>query len=108
MKCAFANILSISFIFNFKFMFCTCIIVVDLIFVDFRFDLFRIEICKIASKCEFPPSVSIKMPPCLKLDKLVIFMVRFENQHILCNPDPKNNRPIKLHVGIRPRTDMST
>jgi hypothetical protein len=45
-------------------MFCTCIIVVDLIFADFRFDLFRIEICKIASKCEFPPSVSIKMPPC--------------------------------------------
>ena len=31
-----------------------------------------------------------------------------ENQHILCNPDPKNNRPIKPHVGIRPRTDMST
>jgi hypothetical protein len=25
-----------------------------------------------------------------------------------CNPDPKNNRPIKSHVGIRPRTDMST
>ena len=28
-KCAFANILLISFIFNFKFMFCTCIIVVE-------------------------------------------------------------------------------
>ena len=45
--CAFANIFLISFIINFKFMFCTCIIVVDLIFVDFRFYSFRIEICKI-------------------------------------------------------------
>jgi hypothetical protein len=38
---------------------------------------------------------------------LVIFRVRFENQHSLCIPDPKNNPPIKSHVGIRPRTDMS-
>ena len=69
-KCAFANILLISFIFYFKFMFCTCIIVVDLIFVDFRFYLVCIEICKIVTwKCEFPPFVSIKMPPCLKLNK---------------------------------------
>jgi hypothetical protein len=30
LKCAFANILLISFIFNFKFLFCTCIIIVDL------------------------------------------------------------------------------
>ena len=61
-KCAFANIMLISFIFNFKFMFYTF----SLIFVDFRFYLFRIEICKIfiTSKCEFPPFVSIKMPPC--------------------------------------------
>ena len=41
LKCSFANILLISFIFNFKFMFCTCI-TVDLIFVDFRFYSFRI------------------------------------------------------------------
>ena len=42
LKCAFANILLISFIFNIKFMFCTCITVVDLIFVDFRFYSFHI------------------------------------------------------------------
>ena len=36
----------------------------------------------------------------------VIIRVRFENQNILCNPDPKNNRQIKSHLGIRPRTDM--
>jgi hypothetical protein len=55
---------------------CTCIIVVDLIFVDFRFYLFRIEICMIfiTSKFEFPPYVSIKMPPCLKLDKLIVYL----------------------------------
>jgi len=41
LKCAVANILLISFIFNFKFMFCTCIIVVHLIFVDFKFYSFR-------------------------------------------------------------------
>jgi hypothetical protein len=76
LKCAFANILLISFIFNFKFMFCTCINVVDLIFVDFRFYSFRIEICKIfiTSKFEFPPFVSIKMLPCLKLDKLIVYL----------------------------------
>jgi len=45
--CAFANILLISFIFIPKFMFCTCIIVVDLIFVDFKLYLFRIEIYKL-------------------------------------------------------------
>jgi len=69
-------ILLISFIFNFKFMFCTCIIVVDLIFVDFRFYSFHIEICKIfiTSKYEFPPFVSIKMPPRLKLDKLIVYL----------------------------------
>ena len=56
-KCAFANtlcILLISFIFNFKFMFCTCIIVVDLIFVDFRFYSFHIEISKICIKMWVP------------------------------------------------------
>jgi hypothetical protein len=38
LKCVFANILLISFIFNFIFMFCICtIIIIDLIFVDFRF-----------------------------------------------------------------------
>jgi hypothetical protein len=75
LKCAFANILLISFILNFKFMFCSCIIVVYLMFVDFRFDSFHIEIYKICitSKCEFLPLVSIKMPPCLKLDKLIVF-----------------------------------
>ena len=57
-------------------MFCTCIIVVDLIFVDFRFYSFCIEIYKIyiTSNCEFPPLVSIKMPPCLKLDKLIAYL----------------------------------
>jgi hypothetical protein len=34
LKCSFADILLISFIFNFTFMCSTCIIVVDLIFVD--------------------------------------------------------------------------
>ena len=48
LKCAFTNILLISFIFNFKFMF--CIIAIDLIVVDFRFYLFRLEICKIYIK----------------------------------------------------------
>jgi hypothetical protein len=47
LNCAFANILLISFIFNFKFMFCTCSIVADLTFVDFRFYSFCIEIYKI-------------------------------------------------------------
>ena len=76
LKCAFANILLISFIFNFEFMFCTCIIVVDLIFVDFWYYSFRIEIYKIfiTLKFEFPPFVSIKMPPCLKLDKLIAYL----------------------------------
>jgi hypothetical protein len=52
------------------------IIVVDLIFVDFRLHSFHIEICKIyiTSKCEFPPFVSTKMPPCLKLDKLIVYL----------------------------------
>jgi hypothetical protein len=36
----------------------------------------------------------------------IIFRVRFANQHILCNPYPKNKRPIKSQVGNRPRTDM--
>jgi hypothetical protein len=36
----------------------------------------------------------------------IIFRVRFANQHILCNPDPKNKLPIKSHVGNQPRTDM--
>ena len=78
LMCSFANIVFISFIFNFKFMFCTCIIVFDLIFVDFRFYLFRIEIYKIyiTSKCEFPPLVSIDMPPCLKLDKLIVYLLK--------------------------------
>jgi hypothetical protein len=45
-KCAFANnILLISFIFKLKFIFCICIIAVDLIFVDFRFYSFCLEIC---------------------------------------------------------------
>jgi hypothetical protein len=54
LKCFFANILLISFIFNIKFMFCTCIIVVDI------FCSFRIEICNITPKFEFPPLVSMK------------------------------------------------
>ena len=55
-------------------MFCTCIIVVGLIFVDFRFYSFRIEICNITSKFEFTPLVTIKMLPCLKLDKLIVYL----------------------------------
>ena len=54
-----------------------------------------------------PPSclhVSTRPNSYVRFDWLVIFRVRFENQNILCNPDPKNNRPIKSHVGIRPRT----
>jgi hypothetical protein len=47
LKCSFADILLISFISNFTFMCSTCIIVVDLIFVDIRFYSFRIEICNI-------------------------------------------------------------
>ena len=70
-KCAFnfANILLISFIFNFEFMFCTCIIVVDLIFVDFRFYSFHIEICEIytTSKCEFLPLFPLKCHHVLNL-----------------------------------------
>ena len=71
LKCAFANILLMSFIFNFKFLFCTCIIVIDFIFY-----LFHIEICEICitSTCKFPPFVSIKIPPCLKLDKLIVYL----------------------------------
>jgi len=55
-------------------MFCTCIIVVDLIFIYFVFYSFGIEICNITSKFEFPPFVSIIMPPCLKLDKLIVYL----------------------------------
>ena len=46
LKCAFANILLISFILNFISMFCICI-VVELIFIDFRFYSFHLEICKL-------------------------------------------------------------
>jgi hypothetical protein len=35
-----------------------------------------------------------------------IFIIVMVN--ILYNPDPKNKRPIKSHVGNRPRTDMYT
>ena len=43
----FANILFISFIFNIKFMFCICfIIIIDLIFIDFRFIHSCLEICQ--------------------------------------------------------------
>jgi hypothetical protein len=41
-NCIWSVTLLISFIFNFKFLFCTCIIIVDLIYVDFRFYSFRI------------------------------------------------------------------
>ena len=48
LKCVFANILFISFIFNIKFMFCIyfIIIIIDLIFIDFRFIHFCLEICQ--------------------------------------------------------------
>jgi hypothetical protein len=42
--------LLISFIFNFKFMLCICIIAIDLVFVEFRFYPFRLDICKILWK----------------------------------------------------------
>jgi hypothetical protein len=45
LKCAFDNILLISFISNFIFMICI-IIIIDLLFVGFRFFSFCIEICK--------------------------------------------------------------
>jgi hypothetical protein len=54
---------------------------------------------------------------CSKLQSDLDKLAKWENiwkmefhpfQHILCNPDPKNNWPIKSHVGIRPGTDMST
>ena len=32
----------------------------------------------------------------------------FAKNVLIFKPDPKNNRPIKSHVGIRPRTDIST
>jgi hypothetical protein len=38
----------------------------------------------------------------------VIFRVRIAKIVLIFKPDPKNNRPIKSHVGIRPRTNMST
>ena len=56
-------------------MFCTCIIVVDLIFIYFRFYLFRIEINNITSKLEFPPLVSIIMPPCLNFDNFILLLL---------------------------------
>jgi hypothetical protein len=87
LKCDFTNILLISFTFNFKFMLCNCIISIDLIFVDFRFYSFRLEICKdtyniqmfvkihITSRCLFPSLISINSKPCLKLDKLIAFLI---------------------------------
>jgi hypothetical protein len=78
LKCVFANFLLISFIFNFKFMLCNCIIAIDLIFVDFRFYSFLLEICKIYmyinwhQNVPFPSPISIKSQPCLKCDKLIV------------------------------------
>jgi hypothetical protein len=71
LKSAFANFLLISFRFNFRFMFYICIIIIDLIFIDFRFYLFPLEICKIymTSKYLFPSPISIKTLSCFKLDK---------------------------------------
>ena len=55
LKCVFANILLISFIFNIKFMFCICfIIIIDLIFIDFRFYSFLPWNLSMTSKCLFP------------------------------------------------------
>ena len=51
-------------------MFCTCIIVVDLIFVYFKFYSFHVEICNITLKYEFLPFVSIQMLPRLKLKQV--------------------------------------
>jgi hypothetical protein len=59
LKCVFANILFISFIFNIKFMFCICfIIIIDLIFIDFRFIHFCLEICQWHLNVRFLPPIS--------------------------------------------------
>jgi hypothetical protein len=44
----------------------------------------------------------------VRFDWSVIFMIRIAKNVLIFKPDPKNNRPIKSHIGIRPRTDMST
>ena len=55
LKCVFANILFISFIFNIKFMFCfRFIIIIDLVFIDFRFIHFCQKKLSMTSKCSFP------------------------------------------------------
>jgi hypothetical protein len=66
---------------------------------------------RICSLQDYLPScwhVSTRPNSYVRFDWSVIFRIRFENQHILCNPDPKNNQPIKSHIGIRPHTVMST
>jgi hypothetical protein len=48
-----------SFIFNIKFMFCICfIITIDLIFIDFRFIHFCLEICQWHLNVRFLPPIS--------------------------------------------------
>ena len=55
LKCVFPNILFISFIFNIKFMFCIrFIIIIDLVFIDFRFIHFCQKKLSMTSKCSFP------------------------------------------------------
>jgi hypothetical protein len=59
LKCVFANILLISFILNIKFMFCICfIIIIDLIFIDFTFIHFCLEICQWHLNVRFLPPIS--------------------------------------------------
>jgi len=55
-------------------MFYTCIIVVDLTFIYFRFYWFLIEIYNITSELKFPPLVSIIMLPCLKFDNFIVYL----------------------------------
>jgi hypothetical protein len=63
LKCVFVNILFISFIFNIKFMLCICfIIIIDLIFIDFRFIHVCLEICQWHLNVRFlPPIIYVPM-----------------------------------------------
>jgi hypothetical protein len=66
---------------------------------------------RICSLQDYLPScwhVSTRPNSYMRFDWSVIFRVRIAKNVLIFTPDPKNNRPIKSHVGIRPRTDMST
>ena len=52
--------------------------------------------------------VSTRQNSYVQFDWSIIFRVRIAKNVLIFKPDPKNNQPIKSHVGIRPRTDMQT